>query len=126
MIEVIDGMPPGTMGFRCEDGDVRPIDLRNVMMPSIRRVVRARERLRILVVAGDGFEGVDRAAIWERAKHAWDLGDRDFDLLDRLAVATDVPWIRRGVGSFGWMAPGEVRVFELGEVTRAQRWVARD
>lgn len=124
MIAEIDSMPQGTIGFRCDDGDVRPVDLRNVMMPPLRRAVKAREELRVLLVAGDGFENADRHEIWERAKHAWDLGDRDLDLLGRLAVATDVPWIRRGVGSFGWMAPGEVRVFELGEVSRAQRWVA--
>lgn len=116
-------MPAGTLGFRCDDGEVRPIDLRNVMIPPLRRAIEAGGELRLLIVAGDGFDETDRHEIWERAKSAWDLGDRYLPLLRQVAVATDVPWIRRGVGSFGWMAPGDVRVFELSEIGRAKGWL---
>jgi hypothetical protein len=34
--------------------------------------------------------------------------------------------VRHGVSVFGWMSPGELRVFEPGELDRAAAWVAED
>jgi hypothetical protein len=42
----------------------------------------------------------------------------------RTAVVTDVDWIRKAMKAFGFMAPGEVRVFEPAELGAAKVWVA--
>ena len=42
----------------------------------------------------------------------------------RTAIVTDVEWIRKGIKAFGFMAPGELRVFEPAELGAAKVWVA--
>ena len=35
---------------------------------------------------------------------------------------TDKDWMRHGVAAFGWLIPGEVRVFEPAELEEAKTW----
>ena len=42
----------------------------------------------------------------------------------RVAVVTDHDWLRRAVGMFGWMVPGDVKTFPLNEQTNAISWAA--
>jgi hypothetical protein len=41
-----------------------------------------------------------------------------------MAVVTDVEWLRRSMQVFGWMTPGEARLFALNELHWAKEWVA--
>ena len=41
-----------------------------------------------------------------------------------MAVVTDVEWLRHSMQMFGWMTPGEARVFPLEELPQAKEWVA--
>ena len=41
----------------------------------------------------------------------------------RMALVTDKDWIRHGVSAFGWLSPGELRVFEPGEREAAIAWL---
>ena len=40
------------------------------------------------------------------------------------AIVTDVEWIGKSVRAFGFMAPGEVKVFPPAELGAAKVWVA--
>ena len=33
-------------------------------------------------------------------------------------------WVRHGASAFGWLAPGELRLFSLAERDAARAWVA--
>ena len=37
---------------------------------------------------------------------------------------TDIGWMVRSLKVFGWMIPGEARVFELARFDEAKAWVA--
>ncbi len=41
-----------------------------------------------------------------------------------MALLTDKDWIRHGASAFGWLSPGELRLFEPGEQEAAKAWVA--
>ena len=41
-----------------------------------------------------------------------------------MAVVTDKDWIRHGAAVAGWLAPGELRLFDAGESAAATAWVA--
>ena len=51
------------------------------------------------------------------------LGLRTFTSYDRIAVVTDATWMRRAVAAFGWMIPGEVRVFHVSALDAARTWI---
>ena len=40
----------------------------------------------------------------------------------RLAVVTDKDWMRHGIAAFGWLIPGEIRVFAPDELEAAKAW----
>ena len=42
---------------------------------------------------------------------------------ERLAIVSDVDWLENAVRAFGWLMPGEVKVFESDEVRDAKQWL---
>jgi hypothetical protein len=35
---------------------------------------------------------------------------------------TDKDWLRHAISGFGWLSPGELRVFEPGQLEEAKAW----
>ena len=66
-----------------------------------------------------------RGAIWEDAKFGVRLAIPHLSAWERTAVVSDVPWIHRAIATFGWMQPGELRVFPLDEAEEAKAWLGR-
>ena len=62
------------------------------------------------------FHGLDLGALWEDMKAAGSVGLRHCSSWERLAVVTDKDWIRHAIAAFSWVIPGEIRVFEPGEL----------
>jgi hypothetical protein len=42
---------------------------------------------------------------------------------DRIAIVTDIDWIRETVRAFGFLMPGAVEIFPLDEVAAARAWI---
>jgi SpoIIAA-like len=40
-----------------------------------------------------------------------------------MAHVTDRDWVRHGASAFGWLAPGELRLFERSEQEEARAWL---
>jgi hypothetical protein len=120
MIEAIADMPPGTYGFRAS-GDVTAQDYRDVVLPRLRAVLDAGERLRVLVAVGTFHEGSD--AVWEALKLDVELGVRHRQAWEREAVVSDIGWVRRATELFSWMMPGEIRAFPEDDLETAKAWL---
>jgi hypothetical protein len=58
----------------------------------------------------------------EYLKAAGTVGLKHRSAWERLAVVTDKDWIRHGVAAFAWVIPGEIRVFDPGELENAKPW----
>ena len=43
---------------------------------------------------------------------------------ERIALVTDIDWLRSATHIFGFVMPGEVRVFTNAELPEAKKWVA--
>ena len=69
---------------------------------------------------GDQFDGYSVAAGWEDTK----LGIGHVSKWKRIALVTNHDWIRHTVGMFGWMVPGDVKVFPLQDQSAAMEWAA--
>lgn len=123
MVERIEDMPQGTIGFRVL-GDLEPLDYTEVLIPPLRELVEAESEIRLLFMLGDEFEHFEPAAIWEDAKASWELGVRHLSLWKRTAFVTEVGWLRKASRAFAWMAPGEVKVFDDNQLEQAKEWVA--
>jgi len=121
MIESIDDMPAGTIGFRAS-GEVTREDYRQVLEPALRAAVESGEVRMLYVVEAD--VELDGGALLEDAKTDLALGLGHVSAWKRTAVVTDLDWVRRAVRLFAWMAPGEVRVWGLDGLAEAREWLA--
>jgi hypothetical protein len=122
MIERIDDMPAGTLGFRAK-GEIEREDYEDVLVPTLRGALANGGKLRALYLI-EGLDKIEPSALWADSKLGFDLLARNRDALVRTAIVTDVEWIARGSKMFAWMIPGEVSVFSGAELEQAKAWVA--
>jgi hypothetical protein len=123
MVERMQDMPPGTVGFRVA-GEVEREDYDRVLVPDLRAALAA-GRLRTLYLIED-LDEIEPGALWADAKLGFDLGVRHRDQWDRSAIVTDIDWMARATRLFAWMIPGEARVYPVAELDAAKAWVAGD
>jgi len=119
MIEEIPGRPEGTLEFRLT-GKITGGDYDQVLTPAIEKALQDNERIRVLVQIGPGFEGYSLDAAWDDAR----LGLRHWSGFDRVAVVSDVDWVKTAVRAFGFAMPCPVRTFDLAEHEDARRWLS--
>ena len=122
MVERIDGLPEGVLGFRLT-GKLSRDEYHELMKPILAALERG-EKLKLLVELPDDFAGLDLGALWEDMKAAGSVGLKHRSAWQRFALVTDKDWVRHGVSAFGWVSPGELRVFEPGEREQAVAWVS--
>ncbi len=119
MLTLIDGLPDRVIGIRAS-GEVTDDDYEDVLVPAIDDRRARHDKVRLLYVLGEEFTGYEADAVWEDVK----LGMRTFNAYDKIAVVTDATWMRRAVSAFGWMLPGEVRVFDMPSLDDATAWIS--
>jgi SpoIIAA-like len=122
MIEQLTDAPPGALGFRVS-GHLRRTDYTEVLLPPLRAAVERGDTIHVLVVLDPSVDGLEPGALAEDLKAALDLGLRHRSAWGRFAVVSDADWVRRAVGLFGWLAPGELRVFGTAETDGAKAWL---
>jgi SpoIIAA-like len=122
LIEKVTDLPPGTLGFRAS-GTITSDEYRQMMEPIYAALERG-EKLNIYFELGDDFHGLDSGALWQDVKAAGSVGLKHRSSWQRMALVTDKDWVRHGASAFGWLAPGELRLFESSERDEARAWVA--
>jgi SpoIIAA-like len=121
MVERIEQMPAGTIGFKVVS-DLTGDDYRDQIEPALAQAAEKGE-VRLLFEIDSGF-GMDAGAVIEDAKTGLKLGLGHTKAWKRTAIVTDVDWISKSIRAFGFMAPGEVKVFAPDELGAAKVWVA--
>jgi hypothetical protein len=122
MVELLTDMPPGTIGVRMS-GKVTGDEYHELVDPVLEALDRG-EQVRYLVVTAPDFDGLDLDALWQDLKTAGSVGLKHRKAWERFALVTDKDWMRRAVAAFGWLSPGELRVFDPAELEDAKAWVA--
>ena len=117
MIKSLTGLPDGVIGFETA-GKLEAEDYRDVMLPAIEQAARAGD-VRVVIVIPE-FGGLTAGAVWQDLK----IGVEKWGAWKRIALVTDIEWMRHMTSMFGWMTPGEVRQFSLAERDAAARWAA--
>jgi len=118
MIRRLDDMPDGVIGLEAS-GEVSADDYRDVMGPSLTSALES-GGVRLLYVVAEHTKFTAGAAFAD-AK----LGLGHLKGWERIAVVTDEDWLENSIKAFGWMMPGEVKVFDDDEVEEATAWLTR-
>jgi hypothetical protein len=120
MLKQIIDLPDNVLGIEAS-GKVTAEDYQAVLVPALEDKLRKIHKVRFLYVLGKGFDGYTGAAAWEDAK----VGLKHLTQFERIAVVTDVDWIRNSVKVFGFAMPAEVRVYKYSDLKEARLWVSR-
>ena len=118
MIDVLDGLSSGTVGFAFHD-TVTGHDVDEVLIPAVTEAFSYNDHLKALLVFGADFKACTLAAAWDDTV----LGLNHWDGFERLAVVTDHVWLRESVRLVALLLPYPVRLFGEGERDQARRWL---
>jgi len=118
MIEPLGGFPPMVMAFAC-NGHVTKQDYETVLMPAIEHALTYHEKVRLYYQVNPGFSGMELGAMWDDFK----VGMEHLFRWDRIAVVTDVEWLRYAFNAFSVLIPCTAKVFSLDETSAAKAWI---
>ncbi|MGH8801268.1 MAG: STAS/SEC14 domain-containing protein [Casimicrobiaceae bacterium] len=119
MLEKIPNLPGNAIGFTAKRM-VTARDYESVIMPAVEALFSHYKKVRLLYHLGEDFAGFEVAAMWDDAK----LGLKHLAGWERIAVVSDVGWIRVAIRAFGVVMPAQVRVFREKELADATRWIS--
>jgi hypothetical protein len=120
MIKFLKGLPPDVLAFEAT-GQVTHADYRDLLVPKAEAMM-GHGPVKVLYVIGPEFTGFDLGAmaddgvLWVRHWH-------DFI---RIAVVTDLPWLKTTVAVFRPFLHGETRVFGLAGLDAAKAWIVEE
>jgi hypothetical protein len=106
------------VGFVCK-GHVTSEDYKSVLEPAVEAAFKGHEKVRLYYQVDPDFSGIEPGAMWEDMK----TGVGHWFRWERIAVVTDIEWIRFSVRAFSFLMPGAVKVFALAEAPAAREWI---
>ena len=117
MISLIEGLPDEVVGI-VATGKVTKHDRDQVLVPAIQRSLRRHDRIRLYYEISSRFPGA-----------AWDdlhVAIEPLPQWARIAIVTDVGWIRHTVNALRFLIPGDIRVFTTVRAREGWEWIASD
>jgi hypothetical protein len=95
-------------------------DYENSIMPAIKAALEQYDKVRFLYILGEEYDGFEGEAMWDDSK----VGLKDLTHFEKIGVVSDRKWIRRSIKAFGFLIPGEVKLFSNDQLDEAETWIA--
>lgn len=119
MIEILTDLPDDVLGFNAS-GTVTGRDYETILIPAVEEKLKKHKQISLLYHLGKDFEGFEAEAMWDDMK----VGLHHITAWKRIAVITDVDWIRTATKVMGFVMPATVRVFTTEQADDARTWVS--
>ncbi|HLK84924.1 MAG TPA: STAS/SEC14 domain-containing protein [Candidatus Binataceae bacterium] len=119
MLQILSDFPDNVVAAAAR-GVVTRRDYQDMLVPRVEATLKRHRKIRCYYELGSQFSGMEAGAIWEDFK----IGVEHFSRWERVAVVSDVDWIRHAVNIFRFLMPGEVRMFGNSESETARKWIA--
>jgi hypothetical protein len=118
MMKLIPDLPANVVGL-IASGHVTADDYERVAIPAVEAALKAHPRIRMLYQVPADFDGFAPGAVWDDVK----LGVGHITAWERVAVVSDVDWIRGSTRFFGFLMPCPVKLFANADMLEATRWI---
>jgi len=118
MIEHLTSFPDNVLAFVCK-GRVTKADYDAMLVPAVVQALKTHDKVRLYYETAGDFAGIDPGAMWEDFKVGMEHPTR----WERVAVVTDVEWIKHIAHFFGFLMPATTKVFSLADAARAREWI---
>ncbi len=117
-VSVMADLPDDVVGLSVH-GVVSARDYAETIVPLVEAKLRDHDKIRLLYRIGPEFERFTAGAVWRDTR----LGMLHLTRFSRVAVVTDIDWIRQAMRLFAPLIPGEVHAFADRELAEARTWV---
>jgi hypothetical protein len=118
---ILDGYPDNVVAFRAE-GVITREDYEETLIPLVEETISARGKVKLLYWCGEEFKGFSAGAMWDDARFGLThLGD-----FSKIAVVSDIEWVRQSVKLFAPLMRAPVQVFHNADIEDAKRWIAAE
>src|SRR6266478_3744151 len=114
MLELIEGLPGNVVGIVAK-GRVTMQDCHDVLMPALKKSRRRHEKIRLYYELNSRFPG----AAWDDL----DLGLEHVSCCERVAIVTDIGWVRLTVKAVRFLIPSDIRVFATMQAEEGRAWI---
>jgi SpoIIAA-like len=114
MIEIVEGLPKNVVGFAVS-GRLTMDDCQEVLVPAVKQSLKRHDKIRLYYELNSRFPG----ASWDDL----DLGLEHFANCERVAIVTDIGWVRLTVKALRFLIPSEIRVFSTLEIEEGRDWI---
>jgi len=114
MLELIDGLPGNVVGIAVS-GRLTMQDCQDVLVPAMQKSLKRHEKIRLYYELNSRFPG----AAWDDLE----LGLEDLSRCERVAIVTDIGWVRLTVKALRFLIPSEIRVFPTVQADEGRAWI---
>jgi stage II sporulation SpoAA-like protein len=114
MLELIDGLPKNIVGIAVS-GRLKMQDCEDVLVPAIQKSLKRHGKIRLYYELNSRFPG----AAWDELE----LGLEDLSRCERVAIVTDIGWVRLTVKALRFLIPSEIRVFPTVQAEEGRAWI---
>ena len=114
MIRVIDGLPDNVVGIVAQ-GRVTAADCDKILKPVMETSLKRHDKVRLYYEIDSRIPG----AKWDDLR----LGVGPLPQWERVAVVTDVGWVRHTVKALRFLIGSEIRVFTTSEAGDGLAWI---
>lgn len=118
MIELLQGFPDDVLAVKAS-GRVSKSDYEGILIPKAKAILESHPKVRVYYEIGPECEGFDSGAMWDD----FTFGILNLTHFSRVAVVTNLEWIRHMGSFFGFLMPGDVKFFVIGDQADAKEWV---
>lgn len=101
------------------NGKITAETYRDLLIPLVAEKLQRHDKLKIFAKLGPDFAGFSTGAMWDDAR----LGLGHLTTFAKVALVTDLDWIRHGAKFFGHIMPSDVMVFDLKDEAEAAAWI---
>lgn len=117
-ITQLDGFPRDVIALRFS-GLITSKDYTESLVPLINAASKEHDKLKLLCLLDQYFDGYSAGAMWDDMR----FGFSHLTTFAKLALVTDIDWIRKSAKLFGSLMPTEVMVFDVDDLDDASEWI---
>ena len=117
-ITEMEGFPRDVIALRFS-GLITSKDYTDSLIPLIDAAAKEHDKLKLLCVLDQYFDGYSAGAMWDDMR----FGFSHLTTFSKLALVTDIDWIRKSAKLFGSLMPTEVMVFDVDDLDDAKNWI---
>ena len=114
MIQIVEGLPDNVVGIVAK-GRVTNEECDKILKPLMEDSLKRHDKVRLYYEIGCRFPG----AAWEDLR----IGLEHIPQWERVAVVTDVGWVRHTVNALRFLIASEVRVFTSFQAPEGRAWI---